>query len=503
MRACAAARVPITCISEEDPQHLLRAAELAGASAGKSAPHPNVGCVIARGIQVVGEGFLYGQGTRSAEIQAVSRAGEFSKGATAYLNLEPEVYHGQAYGSAVHALKEAGLARVVVGLRHPLQHLRGRAIDTLRSSGVCVEVGGEELNTEGIFKEALRACQVVNAPLLYRAAYKIPFSILKFAMTLDGKIASSTGHAAWVSSELSRERVFSTRAVSDAVIVGGNTVRRDNPRLTTRHRGHLPVRIVMSRCLRLPENANLWDVSIAQTIVMTQRGVRKDFQTLLASRGVEVVEFDFLTPRAVMEYCYHRGFLSVLWECGGMLSAPAISSGVIHKVMAFVAPKIIGGSAAPSPVGELGMVEMNQALKLSDVTFEQIGPDMLISGYVHPIPNLNQSVSPTVEAATSLLDNLSSSKQPPVISFYKTWDPYGEFSNFFPHSISLSDRNGKVLVWKSVEHYYQAQKFEGVEDPLAEACVRNIKEAEGPEEAAQLGRSLARQRPDLVTVLTL
>jgi diaminohydroxyphosphoribosylaminopyrimidine deaminase/5-amino-6-(5-phosphoribosylamino)uracil reductase len=106
MRACAAARVPITCISEEDPQHLLRAAELAGASAGKSAPHPNVGCVIAQGIQVVGEGFLYGQGTRSAEIQAVSRAGEFSKGATAYLNLEPEVYHSQAYGSAVHALKE-------------------------------------------------------------------------------------------------------------------------------------------------------------------------------------------------------------------------------------------------------------------------------------------------------------------------------------------------------------------------------------------------------------
>jgi diaminohydroxyphosphoribosylaminopyrimidine deaminase/5-amino-6-(5-phosphoribosylamino)uracil reductase len=113
-------------------------------------------------------------------------------------------------------------------LRHPLQHLRGRAIDTLQSSGICVEVGGEELNTEGIFKEALRACQVVNAPLLYRAAYKIPYSILKFAMTLDGKIASSTGHAAWVSSELSRERVFSTRAVSDAVIVGGNTVRRDS-----------------------------------------------------------------------------------------------------------------------------------------------------------------------------------------------------------------------------------------------------------------------------------
>lgn len=107
-----------------------------------------------------------------------------------------------------------------------------------------------------------------------------------------------------------------------------------DPRLTARHGGgHLPVRIVMSQTLNLPEVANLWDISEVRTIVATQRGARKSFQKLLASKGVEVVEFDILNPRDLMEYCYDRGYLSILWECGGALSAPAISSGVIHKVL--------------------------------------------------------------------------------------------------------------------------------------------------------------------------
>ncbi|MQL89884.1 hypothetical protein Taro_022465, partial [Colocasia esculenta] len=145
------------------------------------------------------------------------------------------------------------------------------------------------------------------------------------------KIASSSGHASWVSNKQSRNRVFELRARSDAVIVGGNTVRRDDPRLTNRLRaGHVPTRIVMSQSLDLPEDANLWNTSDAYTIVATQRGARKKFQKVLASKGVEVVEFDILNPRDLMEYCYHRGYLSVLWECGGNLAAPAISSGIIH-----------------------------------------------------------------------------------------------------------------------------------------------------------------------------
>ncbi|XP_039118669.1 riboflavin biosynthesis protein PYRR, chloroplastic isoform X6 [Dioscorea cayenensis subsp. rotundata] len=318
---------------------LRQAAEVADLSAGLTAPHPNFGCVIARGTDVVGHGFLYAQGTKCAELQAVEIARELSRGATAYLNLEP----GDCYGdlTPVSSLVQAGISRVVVGIRHPLHHLRGKAIQALRSQGVQVDVVGEDLLGKAFevhqLQEALKSCLVVNAPLLYWAAYCVPFSVLKFAMTLDGKIAASSGHASWVSSKVSRHRVFELRGRSDAIIVGGNTVRRDDPQLTARHGGgHVPARIVLSRTLDFPEERKLWNVFDAYTIVATQRGACKDMQKKLASKGVEVVEFDFLNPKDVMEYCYDRGYLSLLWECGGSLSAPAIKSGVIHKAHKFI-----------------------------------------------------------------------------------------------------------------------------------------------------------------------
>ncbi|KAL3520514.1 hypothetical protein ACH5RR_018663 [Cinchona calisaya] len=252
----------------------------------------------------------------------------------------------------------------------------------------------------------------------------------------------------------------------------------------------------MSRTLNLPEVANLWDVSEVPTIVATQRGARKSFQKYLASKDVEVVEFDILNPKDVMEYFYDRGYLSILWECGGTLAASAITSGVIHKVHAFVAPKIIGGRNAPSPVGELGMVEMSQAMELFDVGYEQIGPDMLISGFLQPVPDLSPTI-PSIEE-TSAVDPSVSPYESSIIFFYKTWDPYGAFSNFSPHPIRMADENGDYFTWSSVEHYYQAQKFVGVADPIARTYLDEIKSARSPEEAARMGRKIQRQHPDLV-----
>lgn len=385
-----------------------------------------------------------------------------------------------------------------MGIRHPLRHFRGKAIHALRSHGVQVDVVGEDLQSK-VYEEAQKSCLLVNAPLLYRAACHVPFSVLKYAMTLDGKIAASSGHASWISSKLSRGRVFELRGRSDAIIVGGNTVRRDDPRLTARHGGgHTPVRIVMSQTLDLPEEANLWNIIDAYTIVATQRGARKDMQKKLARKGVEVVEFDILNPRDLMRYCHDRGYLSVLWECGGGLAAPAISCGVIHKVYAFVAPKIIGGANAPSPVGELGMIQMTQALNLIDVSYEQIGPDMLISGFLQPIPDLSPTI-PSVDE-TSALDPTLSPYDTNIIFFYKTWDPYGAFSNFSPHPLQLPDENGDDYMWPTVEHYYQAQKFQRVNSPLAIDVIQQIKSSKSPEEAARTGRKMQRQHPELVRV---
>ncbi|KAF7817738.1 riboflavin biosynthesis protein PYRR, chloroplastic isoform X1 [Senna tora] len=478
-----------------DASYIRRAAEIADKSAGLTSPHPNFGCVIATSPgNVVGEGFLYAQGTKPAEVQAVEAAGEHCSGATAYLNMEPGDCHCDH--TAVSALVQGGVKRVVIGIRHPLQHMRGCAVRALRSQGVHVDVLGEDLRSK-LIEEARKACLLVNAPLIFRAASQLPFSVLKYAMTLDGKIATSSGHAAWISSKQSRNLVFELRGRSDAVIVGGNTVRRDNPRLTARHGGgHMPVRIVLTQTLNLPEEANLWDMSEVSTIVVTQRGARRSFQKLLASKGVEVVEFDILNPRDVMEYFHDRGYLSILWECGGTLAASAISSGVIHKVFAFVAPKIIGGKNAPSPVGELGMVEMSQALDLIDVSYDQVGPDILVSGFLQPLPDTTP-VIPSVDE-TFAVDPTISLYESSIIFFYKTWDPYGAFSNFSPHPIQMPDGNGDYVTWLSVEHYYQAHKFVGVIDLYAQNCVERIKSAKSPEEAARMGRSMQRQRPDLV-----
>nr|XP_021851859.1 riboflavin biosynthesis protein PYRR, chloroplastic isoform X2 [Spinacia oleracea] len=476
-----------------DAYYIKRAVELADKSAGFSSPHPNFGCIIEAG-RVVGEGYLYAQGTTSAEVQAVQAAGDWCRGATAYLNMECGDCHGEH--TAVSALVQARVKRVVVGMRHPSKHMRGNAIQALRSEGIRVDVLGEDLQSD-VVQDALKSCLLVNAPLVVRAASQVPYSVFKYAMTLDGKIATNKGHSVWISSNQSRCRVLELRGRSDAIIVGGNTVRNDNPRLTARQQGgHSPVRIVVSQSLDLPEIAHLWDTSEVHTIVATQKGARRSFQKYLASKGVEVIEFEILNPRDVMEYFYECGYLSVLWECGGTLAASAISSGVIHKVYAFVAPKVIGGKGAPSPVGELGMVEMSQALNLHDVSYEQVGPDMLVSGFLQPIPDLTPIIPSFSEL--SKIDPSINPYESGITSFYKTWDPYGSFSNFSPHPIQMPDEGGHYTTWSSVEHYYQAHKFYGVQDPVAQEYFEAIKSAKSPEEAARIGRKMQRRRPDLI-----
>ena len=167
------------------------------------------------------------------------------------------------------------------------------------------------------------------------------------------------------------------------MIVGGNTVRQDNPHLTSHQVAlHNPLRVVMSRTLELPKEAYLWQVEVAPTLVLTIPGSNPRFQDWLRDRQVEVVELMPLTPMKVMDYLYDRAMLAVLWECGGTLAASAIADGSIQKVLAFIAPKLIGGQTAPSPVGNLGFTQMTEALTLERVCLHTIGPDYLLEGYL-------------------------------------------------------------------------------------------------------------------------
>lgn len=354
-----------------DARMMQRCLELARKALGCTAPNPMVGAVIVKDGKIIGEGFHPKAGEPHAEVFALREAGENAYGATAYVSLEPCNHYGRTPPCS-EALIKAGVAKVVVGMVDPNPLVAGGGIAKLRSGGIEVIVGVEEA-----------ACRKLNEGFIHRILHRRPLGILKYAMTLDGKIATNTGHSAWITSQEARSVVYQTRVASDAVIIGGNTVRKDNPYLTSHNESaRNPLRVVMSRSLDLPAEAHLWQTEVAPTLVLTSKGANPDFQASLRRRGVEVIELDLLTPDKAMAYFYERGFCNVLWECGGTLAASAIKENAVQKVLAFIAPKIIGGSAAPTPVGDLGFTTMTEALALERIEIRLVGTDCLIEGYL-------------------------------------------------------------------------------------------------------------------------
>jgi diaminohydroxyphosphoribosylaminopyrimidine deaminase/5-amino-6-(5-phosphoribosylamino)uracil reductase len=354
-----------------DRAMMQRCIELARRALGRTTPNPLVGSVIVQNGEIVGEGFHPKAGEPHAEIFALRQAGEKAKEATIYVSLEPCSHYGRTPPCA-DALIAAGVAKVVVGMVDPDPRVCSGGIERLRSAGIEVLVGVEEA-----------ACRELNEAFIHRVLYKRPLGILKYAMTLDGKIASISGHSTWVTGKEARSYVHQLRAASDVVVVGGNTVRQDNPYLTSHHPdAHNPLRVIMSRTLDLPLDAHVWQTDNAPTLVLTEVGANPDFQKQLLKKGVEVVEMNPLTPAKVMAYLYDRQLSSVLWECGGTLAASAIADGAVQKVLAFIAPKIVGGKIAPSPVGDLGLATMTDALTLERVSSRQLGSDYLVEGYL-------------------------------------------------------------------------------------------------------------------------
>ncbi|BAZ53430.1 riboflavin biosynthesis protein RibD [Nostoc sp. NIES-4103] len=360
--------------SDFDVRMMQRCLELARRALGRTSPNPMVGAVVVKDGEIVGEGFHPRAGEPHAEVFALRAAGDRARGATVYVSLEPCNHYGRTPPCS-EGLIAAGVAKVVVGMVDPNPLVAGGGIARLQAAGIEVVVGVE---TE--------ACQQLNEGFVHRILYKRPLGILKYAMTLDGKIATTSGHSAWVTNQDARGEVHQLRAACDAVIVGGNTVRLDNPHLTSHQmEAHNPLRVVMSRHLNLPEDARLWQTAQAPTLVLTEVGANPDFQKFLLKQGVEVVELTSLTPDQAMTHLYERGFCSVLWECGGTLAASAIAQGVVQKILAFIAPKIIGGNHAPTPVGDLGFTNMTEAIALERVRWRVVGSDCLVEGYLPQI----------------------------------------------------------------------------------------------------------------------
>jgi diaminohydroxyphosphoribosylaminopyrimidine deaminase/5-amino-6-(5-phosphoribosylamino)uracil reductase len=511
---------------------LRRATLLAKSSQGQVSPFPFAGCVlVSRKNKVLAETFQYACGTEACELQALDLAGfSATDGSTLYLNMEPGYSLGEEL--VVDRILQARVKRVVVGMESPLVHLRGRAIQALEEAGVKVDVLSSALREALLCEEegldsvnlgldsmestpktdmlrTLKGCYELNENLLHYVAKNRPMCVLKYAMTFDGKTASVSGHSAWISGTQSRQRVFEERALCDCVVVGGETARSDNPKLTTRKsEGHVPTRVVISRKMDLPSECNLWNTKdFGPTLVITEQGSKGDFQDELRAKGVEVVEFKSLNLTKVVDHLYDRGFMRVLWECGGQLAAPALAEEVIHKVMAFLAPKIIGGANAPTPVGDaLGLRNMTDALDVTDVKYQQVDQDVLAIGYLPPSKSILHVAEeayarrkPSQEEVRGSNKETQQQQQgeeedgEEEVKFYKAWNQYGLLSNFSCVPLKIDDRT-----WRSVEHYYQAMKFSGVSSVEASYIMNDIDAQPSAEEAARLGRKMQQLQPNLV-----
>ena len=356
-----------------DQRHMAVALELARRGLGRVWPNPAVGCVLVRAGRVVGRGWTQSGGRPHAETEAIGRAGEGARGATAYVSLEPCAHEGKTQPCA-DALVHAGIARCVVALEDPDPRVSGRGIALMRQAGLEVQTGiladeARELN-EGFFSRINRNRPVVT---------------LKLATTLDGFIATSHGESQWVTGALARQRGHLMRAEHDAVMVGIGTAIADNPTLTCRLAGMAqfsPARIVLDTNLRLPLSNKLVATAFEyQTWVITKANCSKDKRAAFEEHGVQVLEVDTgadgrLSMGQAMSILGERGVTRLLVEGGPTVSGSVVRSGLVDRVAWFRSPTLLGGDGISVTV-PLGTEALADAITFRRVGVEAVGEDML------------------------------------------------------------------------------------------------------------------------------
>ena len=346
---------------------MRRALQLAALGQGRTSPNPLVGAVVldATGV-LVGEGYHTRAGEPHAEVGALAMAGERARGGTLVVTLEPCCHHGRTPPCS-EAVIAAGIARVVVAMADPNPQVAGAGLGQLGAAGIEV--------IEGVLEQEARR---LNQAFLHRIATGRPLAILKWAMSLDGRTALPNGASQWISGPEARAWVHALRADCDAVIVGGGTVRADDPLLTSRgRRTPEPLRVVLSRSLALPERARLWNSSAAPTLVAHGPDAPVDQRSRLDGLGVERLELPRCDPLQLLEALARRGCNQVLWECGPELAAAALRQGCVQQLATVIAPKLLGGLQARTPLGDLGLTAMEQVQSWNPGQLRRLGADTL------------------------------------------------------------------------------------------------------------------------------
>jgi diaminohydroxyphosphoribosylaminopyrimidine deaminase/5-amino-6-(5-phosphoribosylamino)uracil reductase len=345
---------------------------------GKVNPNPLVGAVIVRGNNVIGSGYHEQFGGPHAEINAIRNAIESVEGVTMYVTLEPCSHYGKTPPCA-DALIKAGISKVVIAMADPNPLVSGKGIERLKENGIEVEVG--VLETEA---------QELNRIFIKFIQTKLPYVVMKTAMSLDGKIATTTGHSQWISSPESRQYVHGLRNELKGIMVGVNTVITDDPELTTRLNGETgrnPIRIVVDSKGRIPLSARmLKDGATNPVIIATTSGFPEEKKMFLEGSGHKVLTLAERNGKVdlnqLMIELGRLGIDGILLEGGGTLNESALKCGIVDEIRFILAPLLLGGREAITPIEGAGFNTIDEGIRLHHMTTNRIGDDILITGRV-------------------------------------------------------------------------------------------------------------------------
>jgi len=354
------------------------ALKLAVRGRGWTTPNPMVGAVVVKDGRVVGRGFHQRAGGPHAEVHALDDAGDQARGATLYVTLEPCNHTGRT-PPCTERILAAGIRRVVVAMADPNPHVSGGGNAYLRSRGLDL--------TENIETGPARR---LNEAFIKHVTSGRPFVVLKCAATLDGRLATRTGHARWITGPAARHYVHEQRHALDGILVGVGTVNQDNPSLTTRLQegtGSDPLRLILDTRLSIREDAKVLRLkSDSDTLIFCRTGASPAKRKRLAALGVKVYELPLKEGRIawdpLMDFLGSRNITSVLLEGGGQVIGSALRAGVVDKALFFYGPKILGGDDGIPVCGGPGPDRMDQAIPLTQVEARQFGEDVLIQGYI-------------------------------------------------------------------------------------------------------------------------
>lgn len=362
----------------ESIDYMKRALELAKKGWGRTKPNPLVGAVIVKNGEIIGEGWHEKFGGPHGEINAINNCVENCEGADLYINLEPCSHYGKT-PPCVYSIIESKIKKVVIAMEDPNPMVSGKGISILRENGINVETGL-------LKEEALK----LNDVFIKYITKKTPFVLLKWAMTVDGKTATKTGDSKWISSYSSREYVHKLRNRYSSILVGINTVLKDNPELTARSieiDNINPTRIVLDRLGQVPLSAKLLDIDETKPLIIaTSEKVNIEKKKKLLDMGAKVLIIDesngALNLKTLLHELYKQGIESILVEGGGTVASSFLEAGLVDKIAAFIAPVIIGGKDAKTPVMGNGVLNIKDGSKILLPEIKRFEDDILIEGYI-------------------------------------------------------------------------------------------------------------------------